>query len=325
MATSGPLDPTQQSPNATFAPTSSAYGGSQQQQPSPLNFSITLPAIQWEPGRGLSFLLSGGGPGMTVHLPLSPETIEVETPPRVTITQSLGGAWADHFGMGLKSITLRGHTGWHALNGQYDGFTMAGQLYSLYLEYAARAVAARSPDLVSLLLVNSIDRWSERVIPTDFKLTRDKQRPLLFLYEMPLTGIGVDPVHGGAFGGSTKTGVLATPAETTQMATRLANQGRILAPTTPYMYVIQANDQWNTDQGAMNVLATQLFPLQVSRMTQTQANAFLLGALRMIKGLNGLAFKTSNATALTVGHTLKIPRELGNMTSGMAPGLQASR
>ncbi|GAC1395324.1 MAG: hypothetical protein NVSMB65_14370 [Chloroflexota bacterium] len=271
------------------------------------------PSVQWEPGRDLTFLLSSA-PGirasapLTVHLPLTPETVELEMPPRVTVTQSLGGAWIDHFGLGLKTITLRGHTGWHALNGVDDGFAVAGKLYNLYLEYAKRVQASRVPDDVILLLINSIDHWTERVVPLDFRLSRAATKPLLFHYEMPLSGIGT--AAKDTFGAAHQGGVVATSSETKRRALLLANHGLITLPPSPFVYIHQgaSDPYWNSDHTATKHIAS-FFPAVVAPLSPAQQTSWGRAALITVKAQNGFgAFSPTNH--LAAGTQILITRAL---------------
>src|SRR5277367_3573779 len=48
----------------------------------------------------------------TLNLVIRPEELTRTDPSRMTVQQTLGGAWADDFGPGLGSINISGTTGW---------------------------------------------------------------------------------------------------------------------------------------------------------------------------------------------------------------------
>src|ERR1035437_1247118 len=47
-------------------------------------------------------------------LTVNPEDLTVTEPSRVAVQQTMGGAWVDSFGPGLRTINISGVTGWRA-------------------------------------------------------------------------------------------------------------------------------------------------------------------------------------------------------------------
>src|ERR1019366_2426807 len=72
----------------------------------------------------ISFLLwdTANSPSTKVRATLNirPEELTRTDVSRVTVQQTLGGAWADDFGPGLAQINISGHTGWRG-NRSGDG------------------------------------------------------------------------------------------------------------------------------------------------------------------------------------------------------------
>lgn len=123
-------------------------------------------------------------------LVIRPEELSRVEPTRSTITQTLGGAFADTWGNGLPTVSISGHTGWRG-NGQKDGMALFSDLRSLVMDrYQVRKEAAvsagRDPGSVKLIFVDALDHFAYVVIPTAFVLRRSKSRPLLCQYQINL-------------------------------------------------------------------------------------------------------------------------------------------
>lgn len=153
--------------------------------------------------RPISFVLDNAGSiGSPVSLVIRPEDLTRTEPARATVHQTLGGAtsgWVDHFGEGLPSVSISGHTGWrHSIGSGMDGAQAFEQLNDLVVHQfpAARQAAVdrgMDPAMVKLLFVDLLDRFAWSVVSTQFVLRRSKSRPLLFQYSINLqaTATGV--------------------------------------------------------------------------------------------------------------------------------------
>jgi hypothetical protein len=161
--------------------------------------------------RPISFLLEDdltGGDGLTyVRLSVRPEDLTRVEPSRLSVQQTLGGAWADGFGPGIRSIQISGHTGWRgedAVWGGDDGMTVFQNLNDMIFQkwHRRRAEAIKAgddPDQIKLIFVDKLDEICSVVAPQSFLLKRNRSRPLLMQYQISLAVLenDVDADYGG--------------------------------------------------------------------------------------------------------------------------------
>lgn len=156
---------------------------------------MAAPRSQKAEYRPIGFLLQDlgnrGNDLSWVRFNIRPEELTVQEPSRTVVQQTLGGAWLDNFGPGIKSVSIAGHTGWRARYGDEDGFTLFKRLRDTVFEswHAKRAAAleaGRNPDLIQLIFVDELDELVYLVAPMAFSLRRSKSRPLLMQYQMNL-------------------------------------------------------------------------------------------------------------------------------------------
>ena len=159
------------------------------------------PTSQKSGVRPISFILDDRANGDTlVHVPLviRPEDLTVNEPQRVAVHQTLGqdvGGWIDHFGRGLPSCTIAGHTGWRMPDGSdLDGMGNYELLNkTVSQDYPALRQEAidngRDPADVRLLFVDTLDNFAWQVVPMNFVLRRNKSRALLFQYNITLQAV----------------------------------------------------------------------------------------------------------------------------------------
>lgn len=129
-----------------------------------------------------------------VRFNIRPEELSIIEPSRANVQQTLGGAWLDNFGPGVKQINMSGHTGWRAMYGEEDGFSLFQKLKkTVFDEWHSRRVAAieagRNPDLVQLVFVDELDEVIYVVVPMVFSLRRSKSRPLLMQYQINMLAV----------------------------------------------------------------------------------------------------------------------------------------
>lgn len=169
----------------------------------------------------ISFLLSddaGLGPPVGITLWIRPEDLTRSDPSRLTVQQTLGGAWGDSFGPGVPTISLAGTTGWRqAPDGSGDGQARFLELRATVFDawHARRLQAVQSgldPNVVTLIFADALNSYVVVVAPQMFTLRRSKARPLLSQYQITL--VVLDQVVGGS----------ASPAD----AIALAGMGTIL-------------------------------------------------------------------------------------------------
>lgn len=131
---------------------------------------------------------SQGGSGAEVNsltLPITPEDIQISRPSRQAVTQTLTGAYQDHLGSGIATVSMRGHTGWRNLTPEGDGYNVIKRLRDLLGQYD-KIVATDRPDRVSLMLLLSLPSgWEHfRVSKTVASYSRSRAQPLLYRYEI---------------------------------------------------------------------------------------------------------------------------------------------
>ncbi|MGF6641776.1 hypothetical protein [Paraburkholderia sp. MM6662-R1] len=155
------------------------------------------PSSQKGGDRPISFLLVDKTTGETssFSLTIRPEELTRTDVSRMTVQQTLGGAWADDFGPGLASINITGHTGWRGAGGM-DGMALFAALKSqVFSDWHTRRNAARAAGLdpagVQLVFADALDSTTDVVAPVNFVLRRSKSRPLLMQFQISLISLGL--------------------------------------------------------------------------------------------------------------------------------------
>lgn len=116
--------------------------------------------------------------GKSYKFSINPDEYTQEEPSRSTVTQTKGGAWVDDFGAGLPVITIRGSTGF-----QYGlGIEKFKELRKLIRDYYNGSTDKE------FLFHNWTDdeSWVVHTDPQGFRLLRNKNNPLLYMYEIRL-------------------------------------------------------------------------------------------------------------------------------------------
>ena len=148
-----------------------------------------------------------GSPG-TIH----PEGYTYRRPSRGSVINTLDAAFLDDFGEGVGSISIEGHTGW---GGGDEGLTQFKNLELIFEEYhirrdtIANADIGVDPSIIQLWLLDTLNFEASSVYPEEFILTRSKNRPLLYQYQIrlivlqdllkdALTALSAQPVSGGS-------------------------------------------------------------------------------------------------------------------------------
>lgn len=127
-------------------------------------------------------------------LSINPDDLQINLPSRTTVTQTEGGAYLDNWGIGVGQGMLQGNTGWRyhqKISGRaFDGLGAFKDLYQkIYLKYYELSQLAADPNSVKLRLIDNVDDLVLEINPDDFRLLRNKNKPLLFQYQMPFTVI----------------------------------------------------------------------------------------------------------------------------------------
>jgi hypothetical protein len=159
---------------------------------------VRAPQTQKAEERPISFVLddqSTGAPLVSISLVIRPEDLTRNNPSRMTVQQTLGGAWADSFGPGIPTISISGHTGWRRRSvgdDERDGSERFQRLYdSVWTQWHTlrqdAVKAGNDPDQVRLIFADALDGFAVVVAPTSFVLRRSKTRPLLSQYQIAMT------------------------------------------------------------------------------------------------------------------------------------------
>jgi hypothetical protein len=153
------------------------------------------PSSQKGGDRPISFLLVDQTTDETssFSLTIRPEELTRTDVSRLTVQQTLGGAWADDFGHGLTTINIAGHTGWRGAGG-YDGMQLFGLLKKqVFDDWHNRRNDARAagvdPAGVQLVFADALDSTTDVVAPMNFVLRRSKSRPLLMQFQISMISL----------------------------------------------------------------------------------------------------------------------------------------
>ena len=121
---------------------------------------------------------------------LRPEEIVYTHPSRGTTVQTLGGAWVDSWGEGLIEVQLNGHTGWRGsfnIPGELQLYNIREMVFRQYHRLRRQfAQSNRDPNLIELILADTLNAYAATVYPVSFQLRRHKTRPLLYQYQIRL-------------------------------------------------------------------------------------------------------------------------------------------
>lgn len=125
-----------------------------------------------------------------ITLFVNPEEFNQAEPSRINITQTKGGFFVDHFGKGLKTITIRGITGFHKrnVNGrEVSGHTHFLELRNLIRNWTDNSKHPNDPKDHVLSFYNWPDSEYHEVAVTAFNLLRNTGRPLFYQYNITMT------------------------------------------------------------------------------------------------------------------------------------------
>lgn len=149
------------------------------------------PPSQKQALRPIAFILHNQAenlPPVVVPLIIRPEDLTRTDTSRLSVAQTMDGAWADCWGEGLPSAQISGTSGW----GQNDRPSGEGQFKLLFdtvftkwhADRAAQVKKGGDPDKVRLLFADSLDSFVWVIAPQQFLLRRSKSRPLLSQYQI---------------------------------------------------------------------------------------------------------------------------------------------
>lgn len=187
---------------------------------------IPAPSSQKADVRPISFMLVDPtspqiiSQAQTITLAIRPEELTRTDPSRLSVHQTLGGAWQDNFGPGIATISITGHTGWHRTQEGTqtpDGVDRWIALRKLiYVDWHARKQnaikAGRDPDQVQLIFADALDQITSVVALPVVVLRRSKARPLLYQYQISMTVLS-DIVGNPAPGATTPQFITNSPSD----------------------------------------------------------------------------------------------------------------
>ena len=144
----------------------------------------------------------------TITLAIRPEDLTRTDPSRITVHQTLGGAYLDNFGSGVSSIVVNGHTGWHRSqegtntpDGIERWISLRDQVFGQWHLRKQNAIkAGRDPDQIQLIFADTLDDIACVVATATLVLRRNRSRPLLYQYQMNLIVLDdvINPVNNAA-------------------------------------------------------------------------------------------------------------------------------
>lgn len=149
----------------------------------------------------IAFILDPGGneDGEYVNLYIRPEDLSYPEPSRIATHQTLGQAWVDNYGEGLKRLTISGNTGWRGegLIDAEDGIDRFQSLRLVVFEkwHQLRQIKLENgedPNDVKLVYVDKLNDICCTVVPVSFTLKRSKSRPLLMMYNIVMDVVEAD-------------------------------------------------------------------------------------------------------------------------------------
>lgn len=116
-----------------------------------------------------------------------PERLDIDRPTRGLITHTAGTAFLDDFGEGVQELAFVGTTGYDNPTG-WAGLASWKALEFLLIEYERRrertAALLQDPNDVKLYYFDTLNLEAFSLYPRRFRMTRNKQRPLLYNYDL---------------------------------------------------------------------------------------------------------------------------------------------
>jgi len=123
--------------------------------------------------------------------PINPEDFSVNYQHRIQVIQTLGDPFIDEFGVGVPTLNMRGTTGWRTrpniqnIDGHEAFKKLRRDFINKYFDLRLdRHNSNQDPDDIMLVVINSVDDLAYQIVPVDFKLLRNKSRPLLYQYDL---------------------------------------------------------------------------------------------------------------------------------------------
>ncbi|WP_293372286.1 hypothetical protein [Nevskia sp.] len=194
---------------------------------------MTTPTSQKSDQRPIGFTLLQNGqivPGGQLTLIIRPEELSRDEPSRLSVQQTIGGAYLDHYGVGISTISIQGNTGWRAGIAEDGGQhfqRLRASIFHRWHELREEQQGRGDPDRVEMIFTDTLDEIAVVVAPQSFRLQRSKTKPLLYQYAMKMVVLrdaAVPPVPVAEFErrSAGRVGSAAMEALATSMITRAA-------------------------------------------------------------------------------------------------------
>ena len=118
---------------------------------------------------------------------IRPEDLQWQEPSRLSVQQTLGGAWVDAFGPGVAQITISGNTGWKRSPGWEAQFK---QLHKVAFKgWHDHVEDTKDPENADMMFIDDLDARVVYVAPMVFTLKRNKAKPLLMQYTIQFLAV----------------------------------------------------------------------------------------------------------------------------------------
>lgn len=126
--------------------------------------------------------------GRSYEFLLNPEEYTQPEPARVNVTQTKAGAWIDHFGSGVRNLTMKGTTGFRGTTQDpttgFEKFKQLRDLIRYHYDHLQPGDDITAGD--EMIFHNHTDGEHWIVCPTNFQLFRSVARPLHYMYQIDL-------------------------------------------------------------------------------------------------------------------------------------------
>lgn len=120
---------------------------------------------------------------------VNPEDMSQSEPARVNVMQTLGGAYVDDFGAGLRQVTISGITGFKARVNKEGSYVDGYEEFTNFRRKIYRNFIETNSPGMELYWYNWEDGEFYQVQPMSFRLQRNARQPLLYRYEFQFTCI----------------------------------------------------------------------------------------------------------------------------------------
>lgn len=165
---------------------------------------LTPPQSQKADAKPITFVLDDESARTHEEMTLliRPEELSMTFPNRMTVNQSLGGAWGDGFGDGLEEGVYAGTLGWRATSNDTGGTERLIKLRDFVLhdwnkKREAAVTKGDDPSKVKLFLLDNLNDVWRQIATRQFELKRSKSSPLLTRYRFSFVTLSRDMT--GAF------------------------------------------------------------------------------------------------------------------------------